>query len=89
MKNFVHVLLLVFALLPVNLLAQDDAKPLQVLLIDGQNNHDWERTTEQLLEALASAKLFDVTVSTSPTKENWDSWKIDFSKFDVVLNNYY
>ena len=89
MKALAQALLFIVALSPVRLVAQDDVKPLQVLLIDGQNNHDWKRTTEQLVEALASAKLFEVTVSTSPTKENWDSWKIDFSKFDVVLNNYY
>ena len=89
MKTLAQALLFFVALSPVSLVAQDDVKPLQVLLIDGQNNHDWKRTTEQLVEALASAKLFEVTVSTSPTKENWDSWKIDFSKFDVVLNNYY
>ena len=63
-------------------------KRLEVLLIDGQNNHDWQRTTEQLVDALQAARIFEVTVSTSPTKENWDRWKIDFSHYDVVLNNY-
>ncbi len=67
----------------------DPGTPLQVLLIDGQNNHDWERTTTQLVEALREAKIFEVTVSTSPSKENWDQWKIDFSDYDVVLNNYF
>ncbi len=72
--------------------AEDGGKKdgkLQVLLIDGQNNHDWQRTTEQLVDALQAAEIFEVTVSTSPTKENWENWKIDFSDYDVVLNNYF
>lgn len=67
----------------------DEATTLQVLLIDGQNNHDWERTTEQLVDALKQAEIFEVTVATSPAKENWESWQIDFSQYDVVLNNYF
>ena len=90
MKTLIYALSLALACLPLSSFSQEPApKRLQVLLIDGQNNHDWQRTTEQLVEALNAAKLFEITVSTSPTKENWDSWTIDFTKFDVVLNNYY
>ncbi len=69
--------------------ASDKAK-LKVLLIDGQNNHDWERTTKELVDALNDAGgLFEVTVSTSPDKALWKEWKVDFSQYDVVLNNYF
>lgn len=67
----------------------DQNQRLEVLLIDGQNNHDWERTTEQLVDAMKTAGIFEITVTTSPTKENWENWEIDFSDYDVVLNNYY
>ncbi|MFT4638681.1 MAG: hypothetical protein ACI8T1_002004 [Verrucomicrobiales bacterium] len=91
MKRFASFLALSLSFVPLTLLAADDvaSKRLEVLLIDGQNNHDWERTTTQLVEAVKAAKIFEITVTTSPTKENWDQWKIDFSKYDVVLNNYY
>lgn len=39
---------------------------LQVLLIDGQNNHAWQQTTPILKWALEDSGRFDVTVSTTP-----------------------
>lgn len=91
MKTFLLSLLLIgLTVVPNPLLGEEEtSKRLQVLLIDGQNNHDWERTTAQLVDALQAAEIFEVTVTTSPTKENWDQWEIDFSQYDVVLNNYY
>jgi len=63
-----------------------------VLIISGQNNHDWERTTPQLQAILESTGQFDVTVSLTPPKDMdasvWDSWRPDFSAYDVVLLNY-
>lgn len=65
---------------------------LKLLLIDGQNNHDWRKATPVLTKILAKYDRFEVTVSTSPDnkapKEAWDSWRPDFKKFDVVLSNY-
>ena len=65
---------------------------LKVLLIDGQNNHNWKATTPVLVDALESSGRFTVTVSTSPArgapKENWGNWNPEFSTFDVTLSNY-
>ena len=68
------------------------AGKLKVLLIDGQNNHNWKATTPVLVDALETSKRFAVTVSTSPArnaaKEEWSQWNPDFSAFDVTLSNY-
>ncbi len=68
------------------------AGKLKVLLIDGQNNHNWKATTPVLVDALESSDRFTVTVSTSParngSKEQWAQWNPDFSAFDVTLSNY-
>lgn len=68
------------------------AGKLKVLLIDGQNNHNWKATTPVLVDALESSGRFTVTVSTSPArgapKENWGNWNPEFSAFDVTLSNY-
>ena len=65
---------------------------LKVLIIDGQNNHKWQQTTPVLQDALKTSKRFTVDVSTSPgkngSKEDWDAWRPDFSKYDVVVSNY-
>ena len=68
------------------------AEKMSVLLVDGQNNHNWKLTTPILKDALESSGKFDVTVSTSPAKgadaAAFEAWKPEFSKYDAVLSNY-
>jgi type 1 glutamine amidotransferase len=68
------------------------ADKLEVLIIDGQNNHKWQDTTPVLKHALESSGAFTVSVSTSPPKNApqnaWADWKIDFSKYAAVVSNY-
>ena len=44
----------------------ESAEKISVLLVDGQNNHDWKSTTPMLVEILEMSGRFDVTVLTSP-----------------------
>jgi uncharacterized protein len=66
--------------------------PIRVLLVDGQNNHDWQRTTESLRLTLAATGRFTITISTTPPKGSpaaaWQTWRPDFGAFDVVVSNY-
>jgi type 1 glutamine amidotransferase len=39
----------------------------RVIILDGQNNHDWKATTPVLVKILESAGKFDVKVVTAPT----------------------
>jgi type 1 glutamine amidotransferase len=57
--------------------------PIRVLLIDGQNNHNWKTTTPVMVDALQRDEAFEVTVSTTPPKKS-DAFK----DFDVTLSNY-
>src|SRR5262245_29490702 len=43
---------------------------IKVLIIDGQNNHDWPRTTPVLKKILEGTDRFSVDVATSPPKLN-------------------
>ena len=65
---------------------------IRVLLIDGQNNHNWVETSESLRGALERAGLFQVATATSPPQEAepgaWRRWWPDFRAFDVVVSNY-
>lgn len=71
---------------------QADEKKISVLIIDGQNNHNWKATTPVMVDALEGSGRFEVDVSTSPgngkPKEDWDKWRPEFSKYDAVLSNY-
>ena len=68
------------------------ADKIKVLIVDGQNNHQWAITTPVLVNALESSGAFAVTVSTSPpkdgTKEAWDTWRPRFGDYAVVVSNY-
>ena len=69
-----------------------NSKVVKVLIIDGQNNHKWKETTPVLDKIFKSNERFSVDVSTSPgnkaTEGEWDKWRPDFSKYDVVVSNY-
>jgi type 1 glutamine amidotransferase len=74
-----------------NALAQQnsDQEPLQVLLIDGQNNHQWQQTTPVIKQTLQGTGLFEVTVATTPPAgSDMSSFSPDFSAYDVVVSNY-
>lgn len=68
------------------------ADKLQVLIVDGQNNHDWERTTPYLQKLLTDTGRFDVWVMTTPERgspaDAWEGFRPQFSKYQVVLSNY-
>ena len=68
------------------------ADKIRVLLIDGQNNHNWVATSQSLRGTLERAGLFEVITATSPPAEAresaWKSWGLDFHGFDVVVSNY-
>ena len=66
--------------------AADEAK-LKVLILDGQNNHNWKSTTPVMKAALESCGRFTVEVATSPAKDT-TGYSPDFKKFDVVVSNY-
>ncbi|MDD7983775.1 ThuA domain-containing protein [Lentisphaera marina] len=61
----------------------------QVLIVDGFSNHDWEKTTHLIQRLLQNEKDIDLTVSTIPMKESeaWKSWKPDFKKYTLVIQN--
>ncbi len=64
----------------------------KVLLVSGQNNHDWQRTNDLLIDILNDANRFQTDISISPPKgapsEAWDSWIPLFTAYDVVLLDY-
>lgn len=68
------------------------AEPLRVLIIDGQNNHNWKAMTPPMKADLEKTGRFAIDVATTPPKGAsagaWSDFRPDFSKYDVVLSNY-
>lgn len=76
--------LVLFALTAAPALAAD---PIKVLIIDGQNNHNWKLTTPLLKQWLDDAKLFAVDVATAPPKDT-AGFRPKFGDYQVVVSNY-
>jgi type 1 glutamine amidotransferase len=72
-----------------------DGEKVKVVIIDGQNNHNWRATTPVMKKALEDSGRFTVAVS-SNLKTGDKPGEIqetvpfppDLSKYDVVLSNY-
>ena len=64
----------------------------RVLIVDGQNNHNWRAMTPPMKAELEQSGRFTVDVATTPGRKSkpsaWDAFHPDFSKYDVVLSNY-
>jgi uncharacterized protein len=72
--------------------APSQSSKVRVLIVDGVNNHDWMAATNAIAEILVATTVFSVDVSTTPPRgaapEAWNSWHPDFSRYDVVINNF-
>jgi hypothetical protein len=69
--------------------ATTTAAPLRVLLVDGQNNHDWKSSTPWLRRVLEQTGLFQVEVATTPPAGgDLSGFKPDFSHYQAVVSNY-
>ncbi len=80
------MLLLIFSITFVNAMATEKLK---LLIIDGQNNHDWKVTTPILEKFYTDSRRFDVDVATSPPAgHDMSSFQPRFSDYDVVVSNY-
>ncbi len=66
-----------------------NAAPIKVLLVDGQNNHDWKLTSPEFVKILNQPGIFKVDVATSPDKgQDMSGFHPDFSAYQVVVSNY-
>lgn len=64
-------------------------EPARVLLIDGQNNHQWVETTPVLVDVFESSGRFRVDVRTlPPAGEDLSGIRAPFADYDVVVSNY-
>ncbi len=67
------------------------AERIQVLLIEGASNHDWERRIDVLESILTRDGSFDLAVSIVPqdtASAAWSDWQPDFAGYDVVISGY-
>lgn len=89
MRMFSFLLLLVpLALISGPSLLANDEPRIRVLIVDGFSNHNWRLNTALIEGILRPVDLFDVSVSTAPSRADsagWDGWRPAFEDYDVVI----
>jgi type 1 glutamine amidotransferase len=71
--------------------ASEPTGKIKLLIIEGVSNHDWKHRLALVTNILNKDGSFDVDVSITPPVADdpaWQSWRPDFSKYDVVLSGY-
>lgn len=62
---------------------------IKVVIVDGQNNHNWKATTPIMKKALEEAGIFTVDVATSPPAGgDMSTFHPKFSDYQAVVSNY-
>jgi uncharacterized protein len=59
-------------------------RPLRVLILSGQNNHDWATTTPKLQSILAGTGRFEIAITKHPEQADAST----FQGYDVLLSNW-
>lgn len=93
MSRTLSFLRFVILIVTVHLVTLDSAahaaETLKALIVDGQNNHNWQVTTPILRKALQHTGRFDVDVTTSPASgKDLSGFRPVFRDYDVVISNY-
>ena len=67
-------------------------KKTKVMIIGGQNNHNWAATTPLMADVLKKAGNFEVMVYNTPgdntPASGWDAWQPKFKDFDCIILDY-
>jgi hypothetical protein len=91
-RQFLQLIGLAAAAAPFLQFASPQQARSKVLIVTGQNNHTWRRTTPLIEDILEESDKFDITLTMAPApgskEEEWMTWQPDFSEYDVILNNY-
>src|SRR5665648_555995 len=89
LKIIAACLFLVMVVYSVALGRTQKKQDINLLIVDGFSNHDWERTTQAIVRILNQYGGIKIAITTSPnnlaSKEELEKWNPDISTYDVVL----
>jgi hypothetical protein len=92
MRILTTLLFACFAAFALNPASASAADPIKVMIVGGQNNHNWAVSTPYMKELLDRKPQFQATVCNAPEKgaepSAWDAWQPKFSDYDVILLDY-
>jgi len=89
MRERLLLIAVLFFPFTAGLAAAPDSAEIRVLIIDGQDNQQWQLTTPVLKNILGNTGRFVVNIMTTPSKGVAASdFSPDLDSYDVVLSNY-
>ncbi len=59
-------------------------EPVKLLILSGQNNHDWQKTTPMLERILTNSGMFTVSITNRPDTLEYS----DYLKFRLIVSNW-
>ena len=76
-------------LLSISLCVSCKPQPIKALIVSGQNNHNWQVSHVVLQKILNNSALFEADIVLTPAAgEDMNSFKPDFSLYDVAVLDY-
>ena len=76
-------------IIPAAILSACTSKPLEGVIITGQNNHNWPVSSEAIKLTLENSGMFSVDMAVSPPAgEDMSSFSVDFNKYKFVVLDY-
>lgn len=89
MKNLISVKLFLIGAAILLASTVSARKPIQTLLITGQNNHNWQVSHIVIKEILENSGKFKVDFAISPEKgQDMSGFILDFKPYDLVILDY-
>jgi type 1 glutamine amidotransferase len=85
-----HPYILIFAILVILFNGCTSGTQYKVLIVTGQNNHNWRASSPIIKQILEQTALFSADILKTPEKkEEMNTFDPNFSKYDVVVLDYY
>ena len=73
----------------VMLISCSQSTDMKALIVTGQNNHNWQKSSRNLKDIIEKSEFFTVEINVSPAQgEDMSEFIIDFNPYDVVVLDY-
>src|SRR6056297_107162 len=85
-KTLLSIIIASIALLTISC---SQKKEMNALIVTGQNNHTWQKSSLYLEDIIEKSGLFTTKIARTPAQgENMSEFIIDFSPYDLIVLDY-
>ena len=89
LSNIMKTMISICLLMTLTCNVSQAKKPIKVMILTGQNNHGWQKSSVMMQDYLNQSGMFEVDMVLSPPKgEDMSTFKPDFSAYKAVILDY-